>query len=150
VRRIRPGTQRVREGTCAAHPEVAVGLRDLQDTTAILTFAFEEAGRRGATLVAVHSWNGLPAASWRPGDPAQLAAEADRNLAEALGPWRDKYPAVPVRQDVVRDHPARALVCDSTRADLVVLGRHGTPRSLPPRARRPAAWQGRISPGQMS
>ena len=112
------------EAASAAHLEVVVGIRDPQDT-ATLAFAFEEADLRGATLVVVHSWNGLPAATWRPADPAQLAAEADRNLTEALGPWRDKYPAVPVRPDVVHDHPARVLACYSSRADLVVIGRHG-------------------------
>jgi nucleotide-binding universal stress UspA family protein len=115
----------VREGMCAAHLEVIVGIRDLDDTSAIVGFAFREAELRGATLVAVHSWHGLPAATWRPADSARLAAEADRNLAEALGPWREKYPAVPVRQDVVRDHPARALTNYTSRADLVVIGRHG-------------------------
>jgi nucleotide-binding universal stress UspA family protein len=114
----------VREGAESAHLEVVVGIRDPQDT-ATLAFAFDEADLRGAPLVVVHSWNGLPATTWRPDDPAQLAAEADRNLAEALEPWRDKYPAVPVRQDVVHDHPARVLACYSSRAELVVIGRHG-------------------------
>jgi nucleotide-binding universal stress UspA family protein len=114
----------VREWAASAlQPEVVVGVGDPQDT-ATLAFAFDEADLRGATLVVVHSWNGLPAATWRPTDPAQRAAEADRNLAEALEPWRDKYPAVPVRQDVVHDHPARVLACYSRRADLVVIGRH--------------------------
>ena len=113
----------VREGVPGAYLEVVVGIRDPEDT-ATLAFAFDEADLRGATLVVVHSWNGLPAAAWRPADPAQLAAEADRNLAEALEPWRDKYPSVPVRQDVVHDHPARVLTCYSSRADLVVIGRH--------------------------
>jgi nucleotide-binding universal stress UspA family protein len=115
----------VREGVCAAHLEVIVGIRDLEDTSAIMEFAFVEAALRGATLVAVHSWHGLPAATWRPDDPERLAAEAEENLAEALGPWRAKYPAVPVRQDVVRDHPARVLTNYTSRADLVVIGRHG-------------------------
>jgi len=115
----------VREGACTAHLEVVVGIHDLQDTSAILEFAFEEADLRGATLVAVHSWNGLTAATWHPADPAQFAVEADRNLAEALGPWRAKYPAVPVRQDVVQGHPARVLTSYSSRADLVVISRHG-------------------------
>jgi nucleotide-binding universal stress UspA family protein len=114
----------VREETCAAHLEVVVGIRDLDDTSAVLAFAFDEAALRGATLVAVHSWNGLPAAAWHPADPEELAAEADRNLTEALGPWRDKYPAVPIRQDVVRGHPARLLASYTHRADLVVIGRH--------------------------
>lgn len=114
----------VREEGCAAQREVVVGVRDLENTAATLAFAFEEADVRGATLVVVHSWNGLPAATWHPADPAQLAAAADSDLAEALRSWRDKYPAVPVRQDVVHDHPARVLASYSSRADLVVIGRH--------------------------
>ena len=92
------------------HREVVVGIRDPHDT-ATLAFAFDEAALRGATLVVVHSWNPLPAATWRPANAARLAAEADWNLTDAVGPWRDKYPAVPVRQDVLHDHPARVLAC---------------------------------------
>jgi len=102
----------VREETTAVHREVAVGIRDPRNTTETLAFAFEEAALRGATLVAVHS-----------ADFKQIS-EARRNLTEALSNWRDKYPAVPVRQDVVRGHPARVLACYSARADLVVIGRH--------------------------
>jgi nucleotide-binding universal stress UspA family protein len=113
-----------REGQASGvRSEVVVGIRDPQDT-ATPAFAFDEADLRRATLVVVHSWNGLPTAAWRPPDPARLAAEADENLAEALEPWRGKYPAVPVRQDVVHDHPARVLACYSSRAHLVVIGRH--------------------------
>jgi nucleotide-binding universal stress UspA family protein len=115
----------VKEGTCTAQPEVVVGLHDLHDATAVLAFAFEEACLRGATLVAVHSWDGPTAATWHPADPTQFAAEADSSLAESLGPWRDKYPDVPVRRDVVQGHPARVLTCYSSRADLVVISRHG-------------------------
>ena len=116
----------VREGrTCAVRGEVVVGVRDPHNT-AILEFAFNEAELRGATLVVVHSWNALPAATWRPANAARLAAEADWNLTNALGPWRDKYPAVPVRQDVLQDHPARVLASYSSRADLVVIGRHSS------------------------
>jgi hypothetical protein len=86
----------VREGPASdVRPDVVVGIRDPQDT-ATLAFAFDDAELRGATLVVVHSWNGLPVATWRPADPARLAAEADKNLAEALEPWRGKCPAVPV------------------------------------------------------
>ena len=55
----------------------------------------------------------------------------DLNLAEALRTWRDKYPAVPVWQDVVHDHPAHVLASYSARADLVVIGRHGAAGSHP-------------------
>jgi nucleotide-binding universal stress UspA family protein len=91
----------VREETHAVHREVVVGLHDPQDATAALAFAFDEAALRGAALVAVHSWNTLAAPVWRPADAERLAAETDRNLAEALEPWRAKYPGVPVRRDVV-------------------------------------------------
>jgi nucleotide-binding universal stress UspA family protein len=125
----------VREETTAVHREIAVGIRDPEDVTGTLPFAFEQAARRGADLVAVHTWYWLPAPSHasgpagalRPPDPAQIATQADRHLAAALEQWRGKYPDVRVRQDVIRGHPARVLSSYSARADLVVIGRHGHP-----------------------
>jgi hypothetical protein len=46
----------VREETMAAHRQVVVGIRDVSDCDAALTFAFEEAGMRKASLLAVHAW----------------------------------------------------------------------------------------------
>jgi nucleotide-binding universal stress UspA family protein len=117
------------------HREIAVGVRDPEEVTGTVTFAFEEAALRGADVVAVHTWYWLPAApgavgpaaALRPPDPGQISAEAGRHLAAALEPWQRKYPEVRVRQDVVRGHPARVLASYSARADLVVIGRHGHP-----------------------
>jgi nucleotide-binding universal stress UspA family protein len=116
------------------HREIAVGIRDPEDVTGTLEFAFEEAARRGADLVAVHTWYWLPvglhaspAGALQPPDPAQISAEAGRHLAAALEQWHGKYPEVRVRQDVIRGHPARVLASYSARADLVVIGRHGHP-----------------------
>jgi nucleotide-binding universal stress UspA family protein len=55
------------------------------------------------------------------------AAEADEHavLAERLAGWTQTYPDVPVRRLVVRDRPARALVQESGRAQLVVAGSRG-------------------------
>lgn len=123
----------VREETMVVHREVAVGVRDPEEATEALAFAFEEAALRGADLVAVHTWYWLPtashdqAAALRPPDPGLIAAEAGRHLAAALEGWHDKYPEVRVRQDVIRGHPARVLASYSARTDLVVLGRHGHP-----------------------
>jgi nucleotide-binding universal stress UspA family protein len=132
----------VREESMAAHREIAVGIRDPQDTGEALAFAFEEAALRGADLVAVHTWYWIPAPprfaktnedpSLRPDDPARISAEADRQLAAALAVWQDKYPAVNVRRDVIHGHPARILSSYSARADLVVLGRHGHPEDASP------------------
>jgi len=124
----------VREETSAVHREIAVGIRDTENGTAALAFAFEEAALRDADLVAVHASAWSPAALRVTGpggatrqvaDPEEILAEAASHLAAMLAEWRDKYPAVRVRQDVVRGHPARVLASYSARADLVVLGRHG-------------------------
>lgn len=60
-------------------------------------------------------------------DPDRISAEAASRLAAALERWRDKYPAVRVRHDIMYGHPARVLASYSGRADLVVLGRHRHP-----------------------
>ena len=52
-----------------------------------------------------------------------LSKEADLGLAGVLRTWRDKYPAVPVWQDVVHGHPAHVLGSYSARADLANQGR---------------------------
>jgi len=128
----------VREESMAVHREIAVGIRDPQDTTQTLAFAFEEAALRGADLVAVHTWFWFPSALhlWtaelRPADPDRIAAEIASSLAAALGEWRDKYPGVQVRHDIIHGHPARVLASYSARADLVVLGRHGHPADAGP------------------
>jgi nucleotide-binding universal stress UspA family protein len=121
----------------AVHREIAVGVRDPQDTTEALAFAFEEAAIRGAELVAVHTWFWFPSAlrlsvageatELRPADPDRISAEAASSLAAALEGWRDKHPSVRTRQDIVHGHPARVLASYSARADLMVLGRHSHP-----------------------
>jgi len=123
----------VREETGAVHREVVVGIREPHDTSVMLPFAFEEAALRGATLVAVHAWYCFPSAfgghgaartSHHLAEPEEISADATRNLAETLRRWREKYPGVPVREDVVHGHPGRVLASYAARADLVVLARH--------------------------
>jgi nucleotide-binding universal stress UspA family protein len=127
----------VREESMAVHREIAVGVRDPQDTGA-LAFAFAEAALRDADLVAVHTWCWYPSAAHRPApgtlptDLDRISAEAACGLTAALKGWSEKYPGVRVRQDVIRGHPARVLASYSARADLVVLGRHGHPGGVSP------------------
>ena len=130
----------VREESMAVHREIAVGVRDPYDTyhTLAFAFAFEEAARRGADLIAVHTWFWFPAAlhlgtaELQPTDPDRITAETAATLGSALGGWHDKYPGVQVRQDIIHGHPARVLASYSARADLVVLGRHGHPADAGP------------------
>jgi len=103
----------VRDETGAVHRRIGIGLGNLDDCADSLTFAFEEAGLRQASLIAVHA----------PG-PYLAEEQAAGALEELLDGWREKYPDVMVIQEVVPGHPARALVGLSARADLVVIGRH--------------------------
>jgi nucleotide-binding universal stress UspA family protein len=120
----------VRDETAATHRQVGIGIGDLDHCADSLTFAFEEAGLRQATLLAIHAWHAPQADISRAGDtftvagPHDLRDEAARQLEALLNEWRAKYPDVPVSQDVVHGHPGRALVGLSARADLVVIGRH--------------------------
>jgi nucleotide-binding universal stress UspA family protein len=125
----------VRQASMAVHQEIAVGIRDPQDTSSeALTFAFEEAAVRHADLVAVHARYWFPSALRAPADqdamdgpssPEQISAEAAQSLSAVLDEWREKNPDVRVHHEVIRGHPARVLANYSARADLVVIGRHG-------------------------
>jgi nucleotide-binding universal stress UspA family protein len=120
----------VRDETTPAHGLVGVGVGDLEHSAAALTFAFEEATLRQASLVAIHAWHRPQADISRAGEavapPSQAAVrtDADRHLAGLLEEWKAKYPDVAVSQEIVHGHPGRALVGLSARADLVVIGRH--------------------------
>ncbi len=120
----------VREDGEAAHRQVGVGISDLEHCGVLLDYAFEEAALRKASVVALHAWHvpqtDISRAGTAPAGPAMdvFRAEATRELDGLLNGWREKYPDVPVSQDVVHSHPGRALVGLSARADLVVLGRH--------------------------
>ncbi|WP_084965396.1 universal stress protein [Thermoactinospora rubra] len=107
--------------------EVAVGVTGSADEDAVLTFAFEEAQLRGSTLRAVHAWT--HPATRAPGDMQPLVYDVEgigqeetRLLAERLAGRREKYPDVGLVEDVVHEHPGRALIRASAQADLVVAG----------------------------
>ena len=57
-------------------------------------------------------------------DWAGVMADEERVLAEVLAGWRDKEPDVVVREVVVRDKNARALLQAGLTAQLLVVGHH--------------------------
>jgi nucleotide-binding universal stress UspA family protein len=127
----------VRDEAPSPYGLVGVGVADLDTCGDALTFAFEEASLRKASLLAVHAWHtpqtdiSRAGQAFTPPGPQADAADAARHLAELLDEWRAKYPDVPVGQEAVHGHPGRTLVGLSTRADLVVVGRHAKHPGLP-------------------
>lgn len=106
-----------REEATSAHREIVVGVQDPAQSEAALGFGFEEAALRQATLLAVHAWSSpVPG---RTDPPAE-----DSRLESTIAAWREKFPEVDARWEVVHAHPGRVLAGSSARADLVVLGRH--------------------------
>ncbi len=116
----------VREETTAAQRQVGIGIARAEGSAAALTFAFEEAALRKASLVVVHAWS-MPEGDISRAGPMLglkgIGESAARALDALVSEWQAKYPDVPVSQDVVRGHPGRALAGLSARTDLVVVGR---------------------------
>lgn len=117
-------------GEARADGPVVVGVDGSELSAKAVAFAFEEADRRDASLVAVHAW--LFPTPVGPGDILPLVydldaaeGEEERTLAESIAGFADRYPQVPVRHRVVRGSPGRVLVEASKRAQLVVVGAHG-------------------------
>jgi nucleotide-binding universal stress UspA family protein len=120
----------IRDEAPIPHGLIGVGVSDPDDCADALGFAFEEASLRQAGLLAIYAWQTPQTAVSRAGQSfagptaEALASHAGAQLTRLLDEWRIKYPAVPLTQEVVHGHPARALAGLSARADLVVLGRH--------------------------
>ncbi|WP_406164659.1 universal stress protein [Streptomyces sp. NBC_00996] len=108
--------------------QVTLGVDARNPSDDAIDFAFDSARVRGARLHVVHAWS-LPscAAEWPFGIPEEDRATWEDHevqlLADVLRPWREKYPQVPVLEDVVLFTPAEALLHHSEKAALVVVGR---------------------------
>lgn len=93
----------------------------------VIGFAFDSARAHGALLHVVHAWS-LPscAAEWPFGVPeAEHAIWEDHEvqlLADVLRPWRERYPQVPVYEDVLLLAAAQALLHHADGASLAVVG----------------------------
>lgn len=107
------------------HGPVVLGVDGSPQSLAAIGFAMEEAMARRAALIPCYVWH-VPPARGRQPDPDARRAEAERMLADALAPWREKYPEVEVHPHAVHgDSPLRAMIDLSARAGLVVVGARG-------------------------
>jgi nucleotide-binding universal stress UspA family protein len=59
-----------------------------------------------------------------------VAQAAGQALETVLGPWRDKYPTVEVRELVEEGRPAQRLLEDTQDAGLLVVGRRIRPTRI--------------------
>lgn len=106
----------------AAPAEVVVGVAERHRESRAVGWAFEEAVLRGAQLTAIHALG-------REFGAGREKIGEDALLSEALADWRSKHPDVQVRQTVVDQHPARALVAASDQVAMVVIGAAQPPGS---------------------
>lgn len=108
---------------------VGVDCSPASDTT--LDWALETAARRGSRVDVVHVWSLTPVTSELlvPDVPAQLGEGARSAVTAQVERALARRPAnaapVEVRPCAVEGDPAGALVRAATRADALVLGRHG-------------------------
>ncbi|MEU2431643.1 universal stress protein [Streptomyces sp. NPDC007861] len=110
--------------------EIVVGQQgSAEDSAAVLGFAFETAAAHGAPVRAVRAWSLPPFFAYSPGT-LQLVDEAGglepyekQALAEALAPWRERFPDVPVTEHVEIGSAGQVLLSAVSRAQLLVVGR---------------------------
>ncbi|MET9761043.1 universal stress protein [Streptomyces sp. NPDC006372] len=124
---VRAGAQPSGE---AAGREIVVGQQgDPEDGADALRLAFETAAARGATVRVVRAWTLPPVFAYSPGS-LKLADEAGglepyekRALADAVRPWRERFPRVPVEEHVEMGSAAQVLLSVAGTAQLMVVGR---------------------------
>ncbi|GGT23237.1 universal stress protein [Streptomyces tanashiensis] len=133
---------RSRDGEQAEPPAgyVLVGqLGSPEDSAAALGVAFETAAARGAAVRAVRAWSLPPLYAYSPAS-MRLADEAgglvpyeEKALREALAPWRERYPDVPVVEHVELGSAGQVLLSASGGAQLLVVGRRARRGAVGPR-----------------
>ncbi|MGJ5894580.1 universal stress protein [Streptomyces niveiscabiei] len=112
-----------------AHRPVVLGLDTDHPDSALMDFAFDAATRRATALRVVHAWNPSPYIAYgTPDNPPlheALALDDAEMLADAVRPWRQKFPDVEVVEESLYGSAAAHLVAAAREASLVVVGRRG-------------------------
>ncbi|MFF7474615.1 universal stress protein [Streptomyces sp. NPDC008092] len=115
----------------APYREVVVGVDTGHPCEEVLGFAFESAALRNAPLRVVHTWQ-PPGLLGTVDAEAEVIARrtAEQALAAAAGPWREKFPTVPVCDVVQSGRPVPQLLRSAKDAGLLVVGRENRPGGL--------------------
>ncbi|MFI7387802.1 universal stress protein [Streptomyces sp. NPDC049813] len=114
----------------AAGHEVVVGQEgSALDSADALGFAFRTAAARGAGVLAVRAWSLPPVFAYSPAslelldESGGLEPYEKKALGEALAPWRERFPDVPVTEHVEIGSAGQVLLSVAPRAQLLVVGR---------------------------
>lgn len=112
------------EHTSSEPPTIVVAVDGARRSEPAVEYAFDEAARRGATIVAVNvrQLSGGLLAGLRMREEMQ---EGRLRLAETLAGWTEKYPTVPVRREVAAGHPVEVLREAAEHALCLVVGTRG-------------------------
>lgn len=114
------------------HPggPVVVGVDEAAASRCAVEAAFRVAQQRGAELLAVRAWT-LHAAMMMPLAPVTYHPDQDwadhqrHFLASETADFRQRFPAVTVREELIEGSAGRVLVALSATAQLVVVGARG-------------------------
>jgi nucleotide-binding universal stress UspA family protein len=104
---------------------VLLGIDGSPASEAATGWAFDEASRRRVELIALHAWSDIAVFPILGMDWRTYQGQGEELLAERLAGWQERYPDVRVSRRLVCDTPARWLIEESRKAQLVVLGRRG-------------------------
>ncbi|MFJ5830610.1 universal stress protein [Streptomyces sp. NPDC093089] len=125
------------QGPSPAPRGVAVALKLHGQCDDLLAFAFDAAAARGVPLQVVHG-RSLPLHAHTPWgvdhDVAkEITEDAQKQLAQVLRPWREKFPGVEPVDAIRLASPAEAVVRAAEGAELLVVGRRKHRPALAPR-----------------
>ncbi|MEI8406622.1 MULTISPECIES: universal stress protein [unclassified Kribbella] len=107
---------------------VVVGVDGSRQSLEAIEFAFEQAEARQATLTAVMAWHDPMSTGPKVPfgyDLDVLEEESAVLLAESMAGHREKYPDVPVREELARGSARDALIAAGAAAELLVVGSRG-------------------------
>lgn len=104
---------------------VVVGVDGSADSEIALSYAFEQASRRGVPLSVVHVWWNLPSSRITMDFQQDESDHARLALSEALVGWGEKFPDVEVRSSTPRGETVLALTEAARDAELLVVGSRG-------------------------
>ncbi len=109
----------------AARRPVLVGIDGSRASELAAEIAFDEAARRGVGVLALHVCRDADVPALNHAQPSVLQDEAQEVLERSLARVQEDHPRVAVHRLVRFEYPARQLLIQAERAQLLVVGSHG-------------------------